>query len=162
MDRIRRTVEAILDRHPAPAMSSKELREALRRELNHTVPDDVRMLRSLESGSDAVRVVWRPRRKWRQQLGPRAWVVGLAPGRRRPTRFPSPLRRLTSTLRTVGRHVEATSIRTWARWTRMMEEDGQVRAALRNRVGNPPGRPRSAQPSGSPDEPSSRNAPLHH
>lgn len=133
MDPLTEAALALLEDRGATALSLDEVREVIGKD----GLDSAVRLNSLPSGlrreGAGVHLLPHPRKRWAQVVGPRAWILvpraAVDAGGKRGT-----VTKLRATLSALGMQIEAGSMRSWARWTRMLEEEVQLRRALRGRT----------------------------
>ena len=130
VDSLAHTAAALLDKEPAPALTLDELRERLEAEDPCRVPGRDHLLRTLQAHPDRLRILLRPQRGWLVEIGPVAWVLTTRHGRAEARSIRSIYERLRSTVIALGQEVEPGSMRSWAGWNRLVEEEGQLRDAL--------------------------------
>lgn len=136
MQPLAEAVHAVLDRHPAPALSLDDLSALLERELPRRPPPPEGLLDTLRQRSDLFRVLEPRPRLW---IGapPHRWVVGRRAGGPAPPR--SLAGRMRESLRRIGEATEPECTRSVARWERYLLEEAEARHALdRSRAVTPP------------------------
>jgi len=136
VDPLTQATVALLERSDSLALSLDEVRELLEKERPGSRIPSEQIISALVGSRDTVQFVPHPKRRWAHTVGPRAWILvprvaGEAGGK------PGIREKLRSTVAALGRGVEPGSSRQWARWTRMLEEEGMVRRALRRRSVTP-------------------------
>jgi len=136
VDQLTQATVALLERSDSLALSLDEVRELLEKERpGNSIPSE-QIISALVGSRDTVQFVPHPKRRWAHTVGPRAWIlVPRVAGE--PRGKPGLREKLRSTVVALGRGVEPGSSRQWARWTRMIEEEGLVRRALRRRGVSP-------------------------
>jgi len=129
----------LLRAHPAPALALDVIEDSL--ESTHSGPSAgtrnfIARLKDGTGNSEGLCVIRLPGRGWLKDLGPEAWI--LATGSRRAgvtgARSPAGESRLRRTLRILGQTIEPGSVRSWARWTRMLEEEARIRPLMSRRT----------------------------
>ncbi len=130
---------AVLDRAPSAALTLEELRERLKSEVPHGVPDSERLLRILSTEPESFHVLRRPERGWSVAFGPEAWILGLGPrGASHP--HDSFRERLRASVAALGREVAPDSMLAWAGWNRTILEERRVLASIQEAdMGDPRG-----------------------
>lgn len=134
MDLLTEAALALLEDRGATALSLDEVREIIEKdELDSTVRP-ASLLSEVRREGARVHLLPHPRKRWAQVVGPHAWI--LVPRATADTGGgkSGTITKLRATLSALGMHVEAGSMRAWARWTRMLEEEVQLRRALRRRT----------------------------
>lgn len=146
MDPLGETAATILQRCPAPALTLDALYDTLRTEARELVPPKSRILGALEN-QPGLRILRRPPCLGESPIGPVAWVVATGSDRRPEHRVRSVPERLRQTLVALAELVEPESLREWARWNRMLLEEGRIRDALsRSQRARPPEPPKRVPP----------------
>jgi hypothetical protein len=139
VDPIRIQTVDLLRAHPAPALALDVIEDSLASTPAGPSAGTGNFIARLKDGTGEAEdlcVIRRPRRRWLKDLGPEAWI--LAPGSRRAgasaARSPAGESRLRRTLRILGETIEPGSVRSWARWTRMLEEEARIRPLMNGRT----------------------------
>jgi hypothetical protein len=159
MDRLGQAAAELVEVSPSPALTDRELRELLGRARSDPAPEEDRIVEALRDPSVGVRLLLRPKRRWSAPVGPRAWILAGDRPERAESRPRSIGERLTETLRALARAVDPDSALSWARWTRLLEEEGRVRRALRHHDRSLTPRPEDSRSGHRPETPRSTSRP---
>jgi hypothetical protein len=134
VEALTRAAQAVMHRHPAPALPADELQDLVAREQPRACPSVRALLHALKNQSEAIRVLEGDEARF-AATGTSSWVLPTPGPASSPAPSPTLLGRMRESLRALGQDLEPGSNLGLARWARLLEEERQARRALKRATG---------------------------